>query len=93
MMGRTEATFGLMDLVLVSGLPGSARTELLNSALLLMKQRGAIAALKLRVGDYPRNLFLNLGWMPRPSDSHVLVTWAGEPQAQPSLGRIHVVWR
>ncbi len=93
MMGRTEATFGLMDLVLVSGLSGPARTELLNSALLLMKQHGAVAALKLRVGDYPRSLFLNVGWLPRLSDSHVLVTWAGEPQSQPPLGRIHVLWR
>jgi predicted N-acetyltransferase YhbS len=93
MMGRTEATFGLMDLVLVSELSPSARIELLNSALLAMKQHGAVAALKLRVGDYPRSLFLKVGWMPRPSDSHVLVTWAGEPQSLPSLGRIHVLWR
>lgn len=93
MLGRTEATFGFMDLVLVSELSGSARIELLNSALLMMKQQGAIAALKLRVGDYPRSLFLNMDWMPRPSDSHVLITWSGEPQSQPSLGRIHVLWR
>ena len=93
MMGRTQATFGFFDLVLVSELSASARTELLNSALLLMKQHDAIAALKLRVGDYPRSLFMNLGWIPRPSDSHVLVTWAGEPQSLPSLQRIHILWR
>ncbi len=93
MFGRTEAMYGFLDLVLVSGLSGSARTELLNSALLQMKQHGAVAALKLRVGDYPRSLFMNIGWLPRLSDSHVLVTWAGEPQSLPSLSRIHVLWR
>jgi GNAT superfamily N-acetyltransferase len=93
MMGRTQAAFGIMDLVLVSELSASARVELLNSALLLMKQHGAIAALKLRVGDYPRSLFMRLGWIPRPSDSHVLVTWADEPQSLPQLRRIHVLWR
>jgi hypothetical protein len=61
--------------------------------LLAMKQHGAAAALKLRLGDYPRSLFLNVGWLPRLSDSHVLVTWAGEPQSLPSLGPIHVLWR
>lgn len=93
MTGRTDATFGLMDLVFVSELSASARIVLLNSALLAMKQHGAVAALKLRVGDYPRSLFWNVGWLPRLSDSHVLVTWAGEPQSLPSLGRIHVLWR
>lgn len=93
MMGRTAATFGLIDLVLVPELSSSARIALLNSALLQMKQHGAVAALKLRVGDYPRSLFMNMGWLPRLSDSHVLVTWAGEPQSMPSLGPIHVLWR
>ena len=93
MFGRRQAMFGFMDLVLVSGLSGSARIELLNSALSLMKQHGAIAVLKLRTGDYPRSLFRGLGWMPRPADSYILVTWAGEPQSLPPLGRIHVLWR
>jgi len=93
MKGRTTAMFGFIDLLLVSQLSARARIELLNSALLIMKQHGAIATLKLRVGDYPRSLFKGLGWLPRLSDSHVLVTWSGEPQSLPRLGRIHVLWR
>jgi len=50
-------------------------------------------ALKLRVGDYPRSLFMGLDWLFRPSDSHVLATWAGEPELLPRLRRIHVLWR
>jgi GNAT superfamily N-acetyltransferase len=93
LVGRAEATFGFMDLVLVSALSSAARIELLNSVLLFMKQMGAVTALKLRVGDYPRNLFMRLGWIPRPSDSHMLVTWAGEPQLLPRLRQLHVLWR
>ena len=91
--GRRKAPVGILDLVLVSELSRPARIELLNSVLLSLKQQGAIVALKLRVGDYPRSLFMGLDWLFRPSDSHVLVTWAGEPQSLPRLGRIHVLWR
>jgi len=91
--GRTEALMGIIDLVLVSELSASAQRALLNSALLSMKNLGAIAALKLRVGDYPRSLFLELGWIPRPADSHIVLTWAGTPEPLPHLNRIHVLWR
>ena len=90
---RTAAQFGILDLVLVSELSAPARRALLNSALVAMKNLGAIAALKLRVGDYPQTLFLDVGWMPRPSDSHVLVTWSGKPEPLPALNRMHVLWR
>lgn len=93
MIGRSEATFGFLDLVCVSELSRTARRALLNTALVSMQNQGAIAVLKLRVGDYPRDLFLDLGWLFRPADSHVLVTWAGTPQTLPSLNRIHVLWR
>ena len=93
MYGRTEEQFGVLDLVLVSELSRTARRALLNAALVAMHQQGAVAALKLSVGDYPRSLFWDWGWMPRPADSHVLVTWAGEPQQLPGLNRIHVLWR
>ncbi len=91
--GRTEGLFAILDLVLVSELTRPARRALLNSALLAMKHQGAIAAMKLSIGDYPRSLFLDWGWMPRPADSHVLVTWAGVPQPWRALNRIHVLWR
>jgi predicted N-acetyltransferase YhbS len=93
LVGRTEELFGIMDLVLVSRLSPAARVELLNSALLSMKQQGAVTAMKLRVADYPRGLFTRLGWIPRPSDSHVLITWAGAPEQLPRLGRMHILWR
>ena len=92
-LGRTVGLFGILDLVLVSELTSSARQALLNSALLSMKNLGAIAALKLRVGDYPRSLFMGLDWLFRPADSHVLLTWAGTPQPLRPLHRIHVLWR
>jgi len=93
MFGRTEERFGVLDLVLMSELSRPAQRALLNAALVTMHQQGAVAALKLRVGDYPRSLFLDWGWMPRPADSHVLVTWADEPRQLPGLNRIHVLWR
>lgn len=92
-LGRTEAPIGILDLAVVSELSRAARNELLDAVLMSLQQRGAIAALKLRVGDYPRGLFLRWGWFWRPSDSHVLVTWANEPQVLPKLRRIHVLWR
>jgi predicted N-acetyltransferase YhbS len=93
MSGQTSATFGILDLVLVSELSYAARRALLNSALVAMQKLGAIAALKVRVGDYPPSLFLELGWIPRPPDSHVLITWAGKAEPLPKLSRIHVLWR
>jgi GNAT superfamily N-acetyltransferase len=92
-LGRTEAPIGILDLVVVSELSWAARNELLDSVLMSLQGRGAIAALKLRVGDYPSGLFLRWGWFPRPPDSHVLVTWPNEPQSLPPLRRIHVLWR
>lgn len=93
LQGVTRETFGFLDLVFVSELSSRARKALLDSVLLKIKQLGAVSALKLRVGDYPRDLFIRSGWIFRPSDSHVLVTWASEPQFLRSPGRIHVLWR
>lgn len=92
-LGRSNALVGIIDLVLVSELSRLGRAKLLNSVLLSLQQHGAIMALKLRVGDYPRGLFLRRGWVCQRSDSHLLVTWAHEPQPLPPLRRIHVLWR
>lgn len=93
LQGVTLETFGFLDLVFVSELSRPARKALLDSVLLKIKQQGAVSALKLRVGDYPRDLFIRSGWIFRPPDSHVLVTWAAEPNILPSPGRMHVLWR
>ncbi len=93
MLGRTEAPVGVIDLVIVSDLSRAARVELLDAALMALKQLGAIVALKLRVGDYPRGLFLRRGWFFRPADSHVIVRWISNPQPIPPLRQIHVLWR
>ena len=93
MLGRTEARVGVIDLVAVSELSRTDRNELIDSALMALKQLGAIVALKLRLGDYPRGLFLRRGWFLRPADSHVIVRWIRDPQPILPLRRIHILWR
>ena len=90
---RFEAPVGIIDVVAVSELSKQGRNELIDAALLSLREMGAVVSLKLRTGDYPRGLFLRLGWMPRPADSHVVVDWIDQPQPEQKLRRLHLLWR
>ncbi|MCA9080586.1 MAG: GNAT family N-acetyltransferase [Planctomycetaceae bacterium] len=91
--GNTVQPVGILDLVFVSELSARARNELVNSALLRLKEVGAVVALKLRGGDYPWNTFLNWGWVWKPVDSHVIVTWADNVQRRSAVRSSHLLWR
>ena len=93
MFGRNEAPVGVIDLVAVSELAPDQRNELVDAALLALQELGAVVALKLRVGDYPRGMFLRLGWTIRPADSHIIIRWISTPKLQTTLNDIHLLWR
>ncbi len=91
--GRTDALVGILDLICVSNLSSANRSGLLDSAVLAMKQAGAVVALKFRTGDYPSGFFAKIGWVPRLSDSQMVFTWCGEPRDASKIKRCHVLWR
>ncbi len=91
--GRTDERVGIIDLVCVSELSRRAASSLLNAALVELKQQGAIVALKLRSGDYPRFLFSRWGWYPAAAQSHVLLSWSGKRIPVPAIRRSHLLWR
>ncbi|MBS0265484.1 MAG: GNAT family N-acetyltransferase [Planctomycetes bacterium] len=93
MTGHFEAPVGIIDIVGVSELSKTARNAVVDAALLSLQELGAIVALKLRVGDYPPGLFLRLGWMIRPPDSHVVVDWISVPRPAHEFSRLHLLWR
>lgn len=92
-LGRTVEPVGVIDLIFVSELSAAARRELLNSVLVQLRDAGAIVALKLRSGDCPARTFLDWGWVWKPADSHVMITWAEKPAPLPPLHRLHLLWR
>lgn len=91
--GKTLENVAVIDLMFVSELSAAARTELLNTALRLLRDLGSVVALKLRTGDYPRGTFLRWGWFCKPPDSEVLITWANESKQLHPLRHLHVLWR
>ncbi|MCA9050072.1 MAG: GNAT family N-acetyltransferase [Planctomycetaceae bacterium] len=93
LIGRTEEPFGIVDQICVDQLSTVGQTELLNAALITMQEAGAVTALKLRSGDYPRGLLLRHGWLFRPSDSHAIITWTQDPPDTKPVRNMHVLWR
>ncbi|MEZ5941514.1 MAG: GNAT family N-acetyltransferase [Planctomycetaceae bacterium] len=93
MLGHTLEPVGVIDLVFVNELSSTGRTALLNSVLLEMKRAGAVAALKMRSGDYPFAYFARWGWYWRWPDSLLTVKWSGEERVIPPVGRTHLLWR
>ena len=91
--GHHEAPIGIIDLVAVSELSPAARNELIDAALLELKDRGAVLVLKLRIGDFPRGLFLRLGWMIRPADSHIIIRWISKSPPASNPRNLHLLWR
>jgi hypothetical protein len=93
MLGRRLENAGILDLMFVTELSPNIRTELLNSVLLRLQQDNAVVALKLRGGDYPASTFLRWGWVWKPADSDVLITWANDVRQIPRLRKLHLLWR
>lgn len=93
MLGLTEEPVGIIDLIACTELTPAVRVALLDSALLRLRQLGAVVALKLRSGDYPTGLMARWGWMWRPSDSYLTVAWPSEPIGNLALSRFHLLWR
>ena len=91
--GRCDAPVGVIDVICVDRLSSKNRGGLLDSAVLAMKESGAVVALKLRIGDYPSGFFARLGWAPRISDSRMVFTWCGEPRDASEIRSCHVLWR
>lgn len=91
--GRTVEPVGILDLVCLSELSRKGQGLLLDTVLTNLRDAGAVVALKLRSGDYPARTFLRRGWVWRRADSHVLITWAQQPELLPPVKRLHVLWR
>lgn len=91
--GLCDARVGIIDLVCVSQLNRSSSAALLDSVLVDLQQAGAIVALKLRCGDYPRSLFWRWGWSPAPAHSHTLFSWVNKPIVHAPIKHCHLLWR
>jgi hypothetical protein len=92
-LGRTEEIVGILDIVAIGELPRREQVRLLNAALAEMQSQQAVLALKLRIGDYPAGAFLTAGFVPRLTDSYILVNWAEEVKSLPAPRALHLLWR
>jgi hypothetical protein len=92
-LGRTEEIVGVVDIIAVGSLQAREQRRLINAALSAMQEQGAALALKLRIGDHPMLPMAACGFVPRLTDSYILVTWADEPQTLPPVHRLHLLWR
>ncbi len=92
-VARGEEPLGVIDLIVVDQLRSADQSALLAAALWDMKDRGAMLALKLRTGDYPRAPLLRTGFIPRRADSFLLLQPAGPTALMLERGRHSILWR
>lgn len=71
--GRTIEPVAVIDMIEIDQLSRREQSEFLRRALAVMKDQGAIVALKLRSGDVPLDALLLNGFTPRLRDSHLVV--------------------
>ena len=90
---RLRKDLGVIDLIVVDQLRSADQSALLAAALWDMKDRGAMLALKLRTGDYPRAPLLRTGFIPRRADSFLLLQPAGPTALMLERGRHSILWR
>ena len=74
-------------------MPARRQAALLTSALGLMREQGAILALKLRSGDVSSALMLATGFTPRLPDSNLVLQWTQSVRPMPRHKPIHLLWR
>lgn len=91
--GRTLEQVGVIDIICARRLPAGAQLALLKRALGVMREQGAILALKIRSGDAPVSLLLRSGFMPRLPDSSLVLQWTQTVQDIPGGRPLHLLWR
>ncbi len=92
-LGKTIEPVGVIDLLVLDRLKGSEQNRLLNVMLDDMKGQGAILALRIRLGDVAVRPLIRAGFVPRPADSLVVISWAGEPRPVTRTRHFHLLWR
>lgn len=90
---RTRELVAVVDLICLQQLSMRQRVDLLKSSLSLMRDQGAILALKLRCGDTAALPMLGSGFIPRPKTSSLVLQWVSEAQRVPKRGPVHLLWR
>ncbi len=90
---RTRELVAVVDLICVDQLPSRQQVDLLKSSLWLMREQGAILALKLRCGDTRAVSMIASGFIPRPKTSSLVLQWISEATVIPKRGPIHLLWR
>lgn len=91
--GRTVEPVGIIDLVNVDGLSGADQRRLLTVTLAVIREAGAVVALKLRTRDAPAISLLATGFVPWSRDSwEALRRVDGGPPVS-LAGAQSVLWR
>ncbi len=90
---RTRELVAVVDLICVNQLPARQQRALIKNALGLMRDQGAILALKIRCGDVSAPLMLATNFTPRWPDSSLVLQWTRSVQRIPKRRPIHVLWR
>lgn len=91
--GRTCEPIGIIDVASLQELPHSSRVALMNEAMRVMRQHGAILALKLRTQDVPITTMLHTRWTPTQADSFLVLQWLqNQTPVQPDYP-MHLLWR
>lgn len=91
--GQCVEPVGIIDLVFVDQLTRREQVALVNAALEQMQKAGAILALKTRTHDYPKGLFLRWGWVGKPAETQILLSWVDQSQEFSPVKSHQVLWR
>lgn len=91
--GRTVEPVGVIDLIAVDELPPTAQRSLLRAALSRMQERGAVLALKLRLGDVPAGAMVRSGFVPWVRDSLETIRRLDDGPSLPLHRSQSVLWR
>lgn len=91
--GATRESVGIIDMICVKLLPARMQVALLRSALRLMREQGAVLALKVQCRDVSMPLMFRTGFMPRLPDSSLVLQWTQHLQEIPRHQPLHLLWR
>lgn len=90
---RTLEPVGIIDMIEVGEMSVRDQSALLRSCLGLMRNQGAVVALKLRCGDVSNSLMLRTGFTPRLKDSHLVLQSPEESVQVSSRSSLRLLWR
>lgn len=91
--GATREPVAIIDMICVGQLPAKLQRALMTHSLGLMREQGAILALKIRTGDVPGLLMLRTGFTPRLPDSSLVLQWTQSVRQISGNAPLHVLWR